>query len=479
MRNTIIKLKSIELENFKNVEQGKIDFKENDNNICNILGIYGQNGSGKTSIIDALYLLKLVMSGGELGPKVHNFIATNEDSATLSFEFRVYDEEDEFRVFYKFEIRKVKKQKNEYMTHMETLLDYGTKDTILNTVEISKEKISYSKLENNQWKNRITIIDYDVDYTNYTFKPIKNYKDVANTTEKKVALGIAKGLSQENSTSYIFIPKAFSLLVQSFGKINKDNSKIIAAMRNFGVFNLFVIQNDDLGAINSNIIMPFSFMIKNEKGGIRGSIPINLFDTSVIEKDRYQTLEKILEQINIVILTIVPNLKIELKNYGSEILQNSLEGYRVELFSNRGENSIPLKYESDGIKKIISILSVLIAMYNNENVVVAIDELDAGIFEYLLGEILEIISKGAKGQLIFTSHNLRALEKLNKDLVVFTTTNPSNRYISLSNVKGTNNLRDFYYRGIVLGGQREELYNETNKYEISYAFRKAWMMNND
>ena len=59
------------------------------------------------------------------------------------------------------------------------------------------------------------------------------------------------------------------------------------------------------------------------------------------------------------------------------------------------------------------------------------------------------------------------------------TTNENNRYISLNNSKIITNLRDFYYRGIMLGGQREELYDETNKYEINYAFRKAWMIGNE
>ena len=36
-----------------------------------------------------------------------------------------------------------------------------------------------------------------------------------------------------------------------------------------------------------------------------------------------------------------------------------------------------------------------------------IDELDSGIYEYLLGECLEVMQDKAKGQLIFTSHNLR------------------------------------------------------------------------
>lgn len=45
--------------------------------------------------------------------------------------------------------------------------------------------------------------------------------------------------------------------------------------------------------------------------------------------------------------------------------------------------------------------------------------------------------------MIFTAHNLRPLETIDKGFVAFTTTNMNNRYIRLTNVKGTNNLRDF------------------------------------
>ena len=41
------------------------------------------------------------------------------------------------------------------------------------------------------------------------------------------------------------------------------------------------------------------------------------------------------------------------------------------------------------------------------------------------------------------------------------------------NVKDTNNLRDFYYRDIMLGEQDEELYEPTHNAEISFAFREA------
>ena len=505
MEDRIIKLKSLELENFKNVKYGKIDFKEDreTGKISNILGIYGQNGSGKTSVINALYIFRMVISGQSLNPNFCNFISCDAKSAGIGLEFRIIDKGETYRVFYKFELRKTYKSgafledmNEEYNKVMDVddsrsmSLEYN-KDMNFSenrpisleedkgiTVEVFREKLSYSKWDGNQWRKSITIVDYDMDDENYTFRPIKNYREVANSTDKKVGFGIAKGLSQANSTSFIFSPKAFSLLLNSFAKTSPENSRIMAILRSFAIFNIFVIQNDDLGAITSNRMIPLSFMLENKKVNMRGNIGLYLFDVSVIDINKLETVKKVLEQINVVLNTLVPKLKIEIKNYGKETLNNSREAFKVELLSVKNGRKIPLKYESEGIKKIISILSVLIGMYNNENILVAIDELDAGIFEYLLGEILEILSKSAKGQLIFTSHNLRALEKLNKDLVVFTTTNENNRYISLNNTKVSNNLRDFYYRGIMLGGQREELYDETNKYEINYAFRKAWMIGN-
>ena len=77
--------------------------------------------------------------------------------------------------------------------------------------------------------------------------------------------------------------------------------------------------------------------------------------------------------------------------------------------------------------------------------------------EYLPGELLGIVSEHGQGQLIFTCHNLRPLETIDRGFVAFTTTNPNKRYTRMANVKSSNNLRDFYYRDIILGGQREQL----------------------
>lgn len=50
----------------------------------------------------------------------------------------------------------------------------------------------------------------------------------------------------------------------------------------------------------------------------------------------------------------------------------------------------------EGMKRSVSILGVLIIVYNQCSVCLAIDELDSGIFEYLLGEILEVLSNEIK-----------------------------------------------------------------------------------
>ena len=115
----------------------------------------------------------------------------------------------------------------------------------------------------------------------------------------------------------------------------------------------------------------------------------------------------------------------------------------------------------------------MIGLYNQRSMTVAIDELDSGIFEYLLGEFLKIISNKAKGQLIFTSHNLRPLETIDRSFIAFTTTDPKNRYFRQKNIRDTNNLRDFYFRNIVLGNNEPKLYDATDNAAISLALRQS------
>ena len=92
---------------------------------------------------------------------------------------------------------------------------------------------------------------------------------------------------------------------------------------------------------------------------------------------------------------------------------------------------------------------------------------------FLLGELLKIVSEKGKGQLIFTSHNLRPLETVDKSCIAFTTTDPDERYVRMTRISANNNPRMVYYRNIILGTDSVQFYDNTNSAEIDLAFRKG------
>lgn len=458
MKNTIIRLQEVEIESFKNVGKGKItvpgynNLKRNgnvENEKSNMIGIYGQNGSGKTAMIDSLALLKNILSGNTIPKEIVNLISRDKDNAQFKFTFLIEHLEEKFLVYYDFTL---------------------TKDQTNNVARLSKEVLSCMDL--NKKGKKIKIIDYQIENTTVLFKPKTRFNELMESNKDNlVNLNVAKALAKKQNTSFIFSEESVEIFKEGF-KSNLEYGNIIKSLRYFAIVNLFVIDNTHQGIINMSDFIPFAFRFEDNGNVVAGSC-IALFNKSNIDEKALALLIKIKEQINIVIKTIIPGLSIDIEEYGKELEQTGELKTTIELVSVRDNKRIPLKYESEGIKKIISILSALISMYNNRSICLAIDELDAGIFEYLLGEILSIIEESGKGQFIFTLHNLRPLEKLNKESIIFTTNNFNNRYIRLGNIKSNNNLRDFYLRGIALGGQREELYEATNTFEINYAFRKA------
>jgi len=247
---------------------------------------------------------------------------------------------------------------------------------------------------------------------------------------------------------------------------------VINCLNSFGNKELFIIDTQHEGLINMNAL-PLSFRYRDSTAEMIGNLVFPLEVPASIPNEAVEPVKNIIDNMNIVLRQLVPGLTIGVVDLGPVVSKEGNFGRLVQLMSLKNGREIPFRYESYGIKKIVSILQLLIIVYNNPSITVAIDEMDSGIFEYLLGELLNIISEKGKGQLIFTSHNLRPLETIDKGFIAFTTTNPKNRYIRFTNVKGNNNLRDFYYRDIVLGEQNEEVYNPTNNFEIALAFREA------
>ena len=454
---SIVRLASLKISNIKNVRSGQIVMpnacrKQLSYKNAEILGVYGQNGSGKTAVIDTMYYLQKIMIGSTLEEELADYIDVNDNHAELTADFNIFVEDVIYEVTYKVVLQKNEKR-----------------------AEISRETLSCAVNKDDSRSNKTVFMDYQRSDRENLFVPKKRLDEVIEANvENKTDLIVARKMAEKANCSYIFGESSREVFCRNYENNFKHCSEVITALFRFALKDLFVIRNTHSGVISANFLLPMAFKIEQNDIGMKGDFAVPLTEPIKLSEDRKLLLDTIVEQINMVLFTIIPGMSIGVHNYGKLLLDSGENGYRVELVSIR-ENMppIPIRMESEGIIKIISILNALIQTFGNPSICLAIDELDAGIFEYMLGELLDIINKSAKGQLIFTSHNLRALEMLDKDSIMFSTANPNRRYIRMKNVKASNNLRDTYLRGITLGGQDEVIYEETDSLRIARAFRKA------
>ena len=457
MKRPIVRLSSLQFTKIKKEKNGTIYMPNTVNKILSadkaeILGIYGQNGSGKTAIVDALYFLQKVMVGADLDQSLEDYMTIDSDTAEIFADFNIFMDGIVFEIGYTLSLSREEKE-----------------------IVINREILRSAKNENGIRTNKTIFMDYQRDQTDVIFKPQKRLDEILEANKEiKTDLIVARKMAEKSNCSYIFGESSREIFCREYKNGFQQFSVIISSLFEFALKDLFVIRNTHSGVISANFVLPMAFRIENDNIGAKGDFAVPLTEPILVDEERKNLLETIVEQINIVLYTIIPGLQVTIKNYGKQSLDNGEEGWKLELMSKReGMKEIPIRMESEGIIKIISILNALIQAFGNPSICLVIDELDSGIFEYMLGELLDIFKKSAKGQLLFTSHNLRALEMIDKESIMFSTTNPDNRYIHMKNVRESNNLRNMYIRSITLGGQSEQIYEETDSLKIARAFRKA------
>ena len=454
---SVVRLASLKILNIKNVRSGQIVLpmafrKQLSYRHAEVLGLYGQNGSGKTAVIDTLYYLQGIMVGNTLEEELADYIGINNDQAEITADFNIFAGPTIYEVSYRVILQRKEKR-----------------------AEIIRESLSCAVNEGECRSNKTVFMDYQRSDRDTIFSPKKRLNEVIEDNEEnKTDLIVARKIAEKENCSYIFGESSRDIFCRNYENDFRHYSETIKALFKFALKDLFVIRNSHSGVISANVLLPMAFRIEQNEIGMKGDLAVPLTEPVILDEERKNILDTILEQVNMVLFTIIPGMKITVYDHGRQLTDSGENGYRVEIVSIRDNMPpIPIRMESEGIIKIISILNILIQAFGNYSVCLAVDELDAGIFEYMLGELLDIFNKSAKGQLIFTSHNLRPLEMLDKDSIMFSTVNPDRRYIRMKNVKASNNLRDMYLRGITLGGQDEIIYEETDSLKIARAFRKA------
>lgn len=440
--DTIVRVHSVQVHNLKNVKQGLFKTNSTFDNLkhADIIGFYGQNGSGKTAIVEAFSILKSLLSTGLekslLPKKSKNLLCAGQDYLQITFQFLISNEYGEYIIKYDIALR----------SNHERL-------------QIANEILAYK--ENVKGQRFKTIISKVEDVLKISGKSINKL----NQTDQ-VTMLVANKMASSNHTSFIFREELREIFQHHLPEIEINLLKNL--YKDF-LQNLHIINNIQYGLLIANIVTPFSVYLNSK----HGHIPTEMHDTMLVTEIVFETIQNVIAQTNTVLSSIVPGLEINIRVVHKQKMMDGSDGVKIELLSKRGNTELPLRCESEGILKLISILSTLIAVFNHPNTCVVIDELDAGVFEYLLGELLVVLLESGRGQLFFTSHNLRILEVLPVSCIWFTTTNEEQRYIQLRGIKKPDNIRDEYLRAVQIGGQQEPLYEETNLYDIKRSFRKA------
>ena len=473
MNDSIVRLIDFRIQNFKNVENGVLNLINKRKNFnSSILGLYGQNGSGKTALIDSLCILKLLLCGQPVPDTYADYINVNSENAKFHFHFQIDDKEKGiYEIYYDFSLKRTK-------SIIEPNISVDNSNPTLKA-QIYNEILTYSFSGKDRKIRKSTFIDTS---SEGVFSPAGKYELLfGKDKEVKKSLILSKALTSTSSLSFIFSREFLEQLNSQELKLHQAephagdyaiHKYILDRLVYYGNFELFIIETSNSGMLSLNIL-PIAFRYSRGKLGAVGSLALELNGPSEVPEDTFVIVKDIIQNMNVVLNQIVPGLTIDIMDLGPTVSANGVKSHTFQLMSNKNDKQIPLCYESEGIKKIISVLQLFIIMYNVSSITIAIDELDSGVFEYLLGELLRILSEKGKGQLIFTSHNLRPLETIDRGFIAFTTTNSNNRYMRLTNIKENNNLRDFYFRDIVLGEQSEELYDATNNSEIAFAFREV------
>ena len=196
MVNRVVRIESITIKNFKNVLKGTINFENKRKAYkSSVLGLYGQNGSGKTALIDAIQLLKFALCGNQIPNKYADYINVDEESAVLEYEFVMRYPEEEYKVWYQFGLKKVT---DEPASNAEEELSTNA----TTRVELFDEVLSFSYESKEEKLRKAPLIDTRVDEL---FAPkAKLVELVGDDKEQYMDLLVTKRLAKTMSRSFIF-----------------------------------------------------------------------------------------------------------------------------------------------------------------------------------------------------------------------------------------------------------------------------------
>ena len=236
MKNCL-RVSSITIKNIKNVESGKIIFSGHNPLSSDIIGVYGQNGSGKTALVNAFEILQELMAGEILNEKMSHYISVIKGEAQISIVFDLVNENVVSKVFY---------------------------DVKLSVSENGKLQIQNETLKTMDRKtNERTTVIFDCDFSDeeIVFTPLNHLRQLAKVNRNGLSKLLAQKLYVKKQCQSLLFCDEFIRYLKDV-KDEEANVQLLMHIQNFARIDLFVIKNSGDGTMNIASLLPIPFKLR-------------------------------------------------------------------------------------------------------------------------------------------------------------------------------------------------------------------------
>lgn len=424
---------SIRLKNFKSFGDIYFDFRKSKNEAKKFIIIYGENGSGKSNFVDGFELLSKSISSLNI-IKQDLYQTFKEKSSQLINSEYLHTIK---RLFNSIEVANFIDECRMIGTDENTEAEY---EFILNGVEGRYRIVFNNEIINEELfflvgKKRGTVYSISKDETgvkkviNDSVFTDKKFRDDFNEEldkywGKHTFLGILASIIYTQNLHYV---------------TSKVSSHIIDIVYYFD--KLHVVNSNGDSSHASYLTKDKQYQLSDLSGGI---LPIK-------SRDKLDFCEKLLCEYFTQFYSDVHN--VYYKKTETE------KGIRYRLFFQKqiaGElRDIPFEFESTGTKKVMKIMEALFAAMNGN--IVVYDEIDSGVHDMLMENLIGSVLEYIQCQLIITTHNTMLLESVDPKIiyVIYVDYKGNKRASCIDDydirIQKNNNVRDMYLKGLFGG----------------------------
>ena len=419
---------NIRLKNYKSLVDVDVNLLEKKNKAKNMIILYGENGSGKTNFAESFSTLYFSLKTLSLTKRIDELIEKKDLLKEFNYNENIYRFINEYFV----DTERIINDCRTIDSEGNMILEFGfirNEKKGIYTLEYDKSEISHEKLDFAIGKKIVNVFDI-------SGNGIKiNSKLFINTEyEKECKIIIEKYRGKH------------SLLAILFSEIENNAKDYVKKRINRDIFNLIMWISQMTLKIKKQRTEKGIYCVPNViyTRPLKGTI--NKKDESELDK-----LEKILNVFFTCLYSDIKKVYFKKERKKNDIYYHL---YAEKLIFGE-KKEINFEFESTGTRNLSEVLPCLLMAV--EGNVVVIDEIDTGIHDILISELLSDVIDKIKGQLIITTHNTMVMESdvdVGSLYLIDVDSNSKKQFVTIKDYERNHpnqNIRGRYLKGMYNG----------------------------